>query len=184
MPVEFARAVRSFGAARLRPEVRVEPMRPPRRLAPWTHAVSLEVHVDGAEAATGRLVLLHDPAGHEAWGGTVRLVGYATAELDPEIANDPLLPEVGWSWLLDALTERGAGHAAAGGTVTRTASTRFGDVIGLRSTSEFELRASWTPLDLDLAPHLQAWADLLCTAAGLPPPGVSVLRGTAAPASR
>lgn len=184
MPVEFARAVRSLGAARLRPEIRVEPMRPPRRLAPWAHAVSLEVPVDGAEAATGRLVLLHDPAGQEAWGGTVRLVCYATADLDPEMASDPLLPEVGWSWLLDALADRGARHAAAGGTVTRTASTRFGDMIGPRSTSGFELRASWTPLDPDLGPHVQAWADLICTAAGLPPPGVSVLRGTAAPASR
>ena len=38
------------------------------------------------EVATGRLILLHDPAGHEAWEGTLRLVTYVTVELEPELA--------------------------------------------------------------------------------------------------
>src|ERR1700761_7351228 len=91
-PAEFAAAVRSMGTARVRTEVRVEDVRPPQKLAPWTHAVALTLVVGDDEVATGRLVLLHDPAGYEAWEGTLRLVGYASAELDAEMAGDPLLP--------------------------------------------------------------------------------------------
>jgi hypothetical protein len=174
-PAEFVDAVSSLRRAAVRPEVEVADMPPPQRLAPWSHAVSLTVLHGKAEVATGRLVLLHDPAGHQAWDGTLRLVGYGTVELDADMAGDPLLPEVGWSWLLDALAEQGVDYTAAGGTVTQTASTRFGDIAGPRRTSELELRASWTPLGPDLAGHLRAWADLLCAAAGLPPPGVTVL---------
>ena len=63
------------------------------------------------ELATGRLVLLHDPAGHEAWQGTFRVVTYVRAELEPEMASDPLLPGVGWAWLTEALDGHGAGFA-------------------------------------------------------------------------
>ena len=57
------------------------------------------------ELGTGRLVLLHDPAGHEAWQGTFRVVTYVRAELEPEMAADPLLPgrRLG-------LADRGAGR--------------------------------------------------------------------------
>jgi hypothetical protein len=174
-PAEFAAAVRSMGSAKVRSEVRVEETRPPQRLAPWTYALALTVLVGDDEAATGRLVLLHDPTGYEAWDGTMRLVGYASADLDPEMAGDPLLPEVGWSWLIDALDTAGADYTAAGGTVTQTSSTRFGDLAGPRRSTDLELRASWTPTGPDLAAHLLGFADLLCTAAGLPPAGVTAL---------
>ncbi len=170
-PAEFAAAVASLTGASLRPEVVIERVKPPQRLAPWSFA--LAVDVAGAPSASGRLVLLHDPAGHESWHGTLRLVGFAGAEMDPEIGWDPLLAQVGWSWLTDALRDHGARYTAAGGTITQTASTRFGELAGPQATVEIELRASWTPLDTDLARHLRAWADLLCTAAGLPPEGVS-----------
>ena len=176
-PEPFRHAVSSLQRARVRPEVRVEVIRPPQRLAPWTYALSAEVHgPEGDELATGRLVLLYDPDGAEAWDGTLRLVAFATAELEPDIAVDPLLPEVGWSWLTDALVERRADHTAAGGTVTQTTSTRFGDLHGPRTTVALELRGSWTARTEDLTAHLLAFADLLCLAAGLPPEGVSVLK--------
>lgn len=188
-PVEFDRAVQSMLTAMLRAEVRVQEIRAPQRLAPWAHALALEVMHGRDVIATGRLVLLHDPQGQPAWQGSFRLVGYASVDLDAEQAHDPLLPEVGWSWLVDALNGNGARYAAAGGTVTQTSSTRFGEVAPAdadgpdaaaddpASSSELELRASWTPLDPDLSAHLRAWADLLCTAGGLPPPGVAVLPG-------
>jgi Protein of unknown function (DUF3000) len=192
VPVEFERAVRSLADVSLRPEVRVEELRPPQRLAPRTYALSLEV-VQGRDLlGTGRLVLLHDPEGYHAWRGTLRLVGYATVDLDSDMARDPLLAHVGWSWLLDALATSEAGHTAASGTITQTTSTRFGAAAqtpasphrgdvepAWRSSAEFELRASWTPLGTDLSAHLRAFADLLCTAAGLPPPGVAALPGSA-----
>jgi hypothetical protein len=175
-PDVFRRAVASLTSAAVRPEVRVEPLRPPQRLAPYSYAIAADVHRgDGEELATGRLVLLHDPGGVEAWDGVLRLVAFASAELDPQMGVDPMLPAVGWSWLTGALDERGAAYRAAGGTVTQTTSTRFGDLAGPRTTVELELRASWTADDPEMAPHLHAFADLLCTAAGLPPEGVTVL---------
>src|SRR5206468_10175773 len=130
---------------------------------------------EGKDLATGRLVLLHDPDGHEAWDGVLRLVAYASAELDDEMGVDPMLPAVGWSWLTDSLDERAAAYRAAGGTVTQTTSTRFGDLHGPRTTVSLELRGSWTADSADLRPHLLAFADLLSMAAGLPPEGVAVL---------
>lgn len=175
-PELFRAAVHSLTSARVRPEVRVESLRPPQRLAPWSYALSADVTgPDGEDLATGRLVLLHDPDGAEAWDGVLRVVAYASAELDPQMGVDPLLPAVGWSWLADALVERGAAYRAAGGTVTQTTSTRFGDIAGPRTSVEMELRASWTADTSDLAPHLQAFLDLLCAAAGLPPEGVTLL---------
>ena len=120
-------------------------------------------------------MLLHDPDGHEAWDGVLRLVAYASAEMDEAIAVDPMLPTVGWSWLTGALEDRAAAHRATGGTVTQTTSTRFGDAAGPATSVSLELRASWTADTPDLAPHLLAFCDLLCTAAGLPPEGVTVL---------
>lgn len=175
LPAVFAQAVESLRAARPRPEVQLSEIAAPQRLAPYTFALSAEVLRGGDEIASGRLVLLHDPAGQEVWDGTLRIVSYVTAELDAEMAGDPLLAEVGWSWLMDALGTHGAEHTAAGGTVTQTKSVRFGDLAGPSDTADVELRASWTPLDSDLTAHLLAWCELLCSMAGLPPPGVTLL---------
>lgn len=175
VPGEFSRAVASLTSIQPRPDVRVEHIRPPQRLAPWSFALGGDVIAGGVEVAAGRLVLLHDPAGYDSWDGTFRFVSYATAELDADMAHDPLLPEVAWSWLLDSLAHYGAHYIAAGGTITQTSSTRFGDLTGPEHTVDIELRTSWTPLDDDLGNHYRAWMDLLCTAAGVPPPGVTVL---------
>jgi hypothetical protein len=175
-PEIFKAAVASLTSIQVRPEVRVEPLRPPQRLAPWSYAVSADVRdASGNELATGRLVLLHDPDGYEAWDGVLRLVAFASAELEPQMGVDPMLPEVGWSWLTGALDDRGAAYRAAGGTVTQTTSTRFGDLAGPRTTVALELRASWTADNPEMGPHLRAFVDLLCVAAGLPPEGVTLL---------
>jgi hypothetical protein len=153
----------------------------PRRLAPYSAAWSAEVLRDGEEIATGRFVVLHDPAGQPGWRGDTRVVAFVSADVDAEMAGDPALAEVGWSWLVDSLRDRGAQHTAAGGTVTRTASLTFGLVEDPTESNEVELRASWSPLhdpeddSLDLGLHLLAWCDLLCATAGLPPAGVAVL---------
>lgn len=153
----------------------------PRRLAPQSVAFSAEVSKDGDEVATGRFVVLHDPAGQDGWRGDTRVVAFVSADVDREMAADPALAEVGWSWLTDSLSGRGAQHTAAGGTVTRTASLTFGLVDDPEESNEVEVRASWSPLydadgSLDLAVHLEAWCDLLCMTAGVPPVGVSTLR--------
>jgi Protein of unknown function (DUF3000) len=174
-PETFTRAVAGLKAGQPRPEIVLEEVPAPQRLAPFGYALSGTVLRDGDEVATGRLILLHDPAGHEAWSGTMRLVTYVTAELEPELAADPLLPAVGWSWLVDALDAHGAAYTAIGGTVTQTLSTRFGELAGPPTAADIEIRASWTPLDEDLGTHLDGWCGLLASTAGLPPPGVTAL---------
>jgi hypothetical protein len=151
----------------------------PKRLAPYAVAVAAEVLRGGEEVASGRFVVLHDPEGQEGWRGDTRVVAFVQADVEAEMAADPALGEVGWSWLTEALAA--CPHTAAGGTVTRTASSRFGQIAEPVEASEVEVRASWTPLPgedgaLDLAAHLTAWCALLCATAGLPPPGVSALR--------
>lgn len=167
-PAAFARAVSELRAARLRPEVFIEEMPAPQRIAPFSAALSADVSLDGEDVGSGRLVLLHDPAGNDAWEGTFRCVTYARAELDPEQVTDPLLREVGWSWLIDALEGHGAAYTAPAGTVTTVASESFGAMSGEPASAQIEIRASWTPLE-GIAAHVEAWGELLCTAVGLPP---------------
>jgi hypothetical protein len=174
-PETFRDAVAGLLAARTRPEVSLESIRAPQRLAPWSYALSCEVSGPADVEASGRLVLLHDPDGQDAWDGVLRLVIYVRAELDTELAADPFLPGVGWSWLTEALDTSGAGWAALGGTVTETTSARFGDISGPARTDDLELRASWTPTDGDLRIHTEAFAQLMASVVGLPPVGVTPL---------
>ena len=164
-----------------RPGLDLEEVPAPKRLAPWSVAVSAEISRDDEQVASGRFVVLHDPAGQDGWRGDTRVVAFVSADVESEMAADPALARVGWSWLTESLHDRGAGHTAAGGTVTRTVSCRFGQIEDADEASEVEVRASWTPLSdadgsMDLGVHLLAWCDLLCATAGLPPPGVVSLR--------
>ncbi|WP_394814932.1 DUF3000 domain-containing protein [Streptomyces millisiae] len=170
VPEAFRRAVTALTTARPRPEVRLAPLPPPRRLAPFAHAVGATVTAGEEELADGRFVLLHDPAGDETWQGDFRVVTLARADLEPELATDPLLPEVAWSWLTEALDGRGLDRREANGTVTRAGSSFFGGLADRPARAELELRASWTPTDPDEAgAHLLAWCGLLAQCAGLPP---------------
>lgn len=167
-PAEFQRAVAQLRAARLRPEVMCEEMTAPQRIAPYAAALTADVTIGGEDVGSGRLVLLYDPAGKEAWQGPFRCVAYARADIDPEMVTDPLLAEVGWSWLVEALDGHRAEHVAPSGTVTTVSSESFGGMAGEPASAEIEVRASWSPIG-SLTPHVEAWGDLLCTAAGLPP---------------
>ncbi|MDH6135780.1 hypothetical protein P3T37_005197 [Kitasatospora sp. MAA4] len=168
-PIEFRSAVEALAGARLRPEVQLAPTPAPRRLAPYSWAVTASVEVDGEEVADGRLVLLYDPAGQEAWNGEFRIVTMTRAELEHEIADDPMLSEVGWAWLTDSLQTHGAIAGEPSGTVSRSSSQYFGALSDRASSTEIEVRASWTPSDGRFERHLAAWADLLCICGGLPP---------------
>jgi hypothetical protein len=183
-PAEFTQALRALREVRLRPEVRVEEVPAPSRIAPYAVALTAEVvtaglPAEGDELASGRFVLLHDPSAPEPWDGVWRVVTFARAELEPELANDPMLGGVGWSWLMDALKEHDAPYTAEGGTVTRVVSESFAALGERKTTVEIEIRASWTPTGPDLGVHLQVWSDLLCMIAGLPPlpDGVVALPG-------
>src|SRR3984885_13533127 len=160
----------------------------PKRLAPYATAIAAAVRRDDADVAWGRLVLLSDPDGPQGWGGVFRLVAYIRAEVDQEMAADPLLGQVGWSWLSEALDAHVPGYAVPSGTVTRVITEGFGGKQDELPLTGFELRASWSPagpgnrvgdsdLDtLDLSAHISAWCDCLSAAAGLEPPGTRALR--------
>jgi hypothetical protein len=90
------------------------------------------------------------------------------AELEPELGADPMLGQVGWSWLEEALDATGATATEVGGTVTRVVSESYGALATKPAAVEIEVRASWTPTG-DLGDHLVAWSVLLCTVGGLPP---------------
>ncbi len=185
-PLPFQRAVAALNAARTRPEVQLSALPAPKRLAPYTFALSASVTDPAAEGAHGgppaladrRLVQLHHPSGQESWQGTFRVVTLGRTDLEPEMAGDPLLPEVTWSWLTGALETRSATYGDPSGTVTRSGSSYFGGLEERPPQSELEIRASWTPRPddpaapdalPDMAAHLAAWAELLCQCAGLPP---------------
>jgi hypothetical protein len=189
----FAGAAAAFLAGRdaqVGPGFSFEDVPAPKRLAPYASAIAATVERDGADVAWGRLVLLYDPDGQEGWGGMFRLVAYIRADVEPEIAADPLLGEVGWSWLSEALDAHVPGYAVPSGTVTRVITEGFGAKRDELPLTGFELRASWSPtgpgnraddndLDtLDLSAHISAWCDCLSAAAGLEPPGTRALRPT------
>ncbi len=167
-PAEFETALEQLRAATLRPELFCEEMPAPQRIAPYSAAMTADVTIAGEDVGGGRLVLLFDPAGNDAWQGCFRVVAYARADIDPEMVTDPFLGTIGWAWLVEALDAHAAEYLAPSGTVTRVASESFGGMDGEPASAELEVRASWSPLG-SLSAHVEAWGDLLCTAAGLPP---------------
>jgi hypothetical protein len=172
VPRLFEDAVAALSAMTWRAELVIEELPPPQKIAPYAVAVSGDVIVHEDELGSGRLVLLHDPAGNPSWEGDFRCVTYARADVDAEMVADPLLTEVGWSWLIDALERNHAEYCAPSGTVTAVSSKAFGAIGDDPPRAEIELRASWTPIltsGHQLTHHLAAWSELLCMTAGLPP---------------
>ncbi|MBL7490781.1 DUF3000 domain-containing protein [Frankia sp. AgB1.9] len=191
-PVVFGAATAALrhGLTSVRPEVTVRETTAPSRVAPHAFALAASLAGDEDDVASGRFVLLFDQAGHAAWEGSARLVCYARATVEPEVAADPMLPEVAWSWLVEALAAHGAGVRALGGTVTTTTSRRFGVLAPDGDSFDVEVRCSWSPdwaetvaparrpggddrarpwTAGDTTAHLHAFADLLAAMAGLPP---------------
>ncbi|WP_199189118.1 DUF3000 domain-containing protein [Corynebacterium sp. 13CS0277] len=182
-PQLFKDAVESLYISGLRPELSLGTIRPPQKLATHSHAIGVELvrpedsnsttPVDASGDAFGRLILLCEPGGDATWEGEMRLVAYIQADMDDAVAGDPLLPDVAWDWLREGLESTGADHSNLGGTVTSTASVRFGDIGGPPRAFQLELRASWTATGPDLSAHVRAFANVLANVAGLPPEGVA-----------
>jgi hypothetical protein len=173
VPALFGQALNAVHEATTRPELVLTEIPAPTGLAP--HAIALAGDVRPARhgvdslLGTGRFVLLYDPDAPEAWGGTFRVVCFAQAPLEIDMALDPFVAGVAWSWLEDALAVRGAIYGAASGTATKVLSTGFGELSGQTDSAQLELRASWTPDEASIAPSVEGWSELLCLLAGLPP---------------
>ncbi|WP_394940983.1 DUF3000 domain-containing protein [Psychromicrobium sp. YIM B11713] len=184
VPSDFLTALSTLRRANCRSELRLEEIPAPSRLAPYAVALGAEVFEavgiserTSSELATGRFILLHDPDGSALWDGTFRIVTYIRARLEADIGTDAMLGSVAWTWLVEALETHGARYRAAGGTATRILSESYGSLAGRPDAIDIELRASWTPETEKMKDHLEAWSDMVCTFAGLPPlpEGVSAL---------
>ncbi|GAA1989048.1 hypothetical protein GCM10009777_25160 [Microbacterium pumilum] len=163
-----------------RDDLTVREIPAPAGLAPDAIALAGDVRPEAGAVdspyGTGRFILLHDPVEPAPWDGPWRIVCFAQAPLEPDIGVDPLLADVAWSWLVDALASRQAGFHSASGTATKTLSKGFGSLAAEGDGAQIELRASWSPVG-SMAPHVEAWAELVCMLAGLPPgsEGVAML---------
>ena len=165
--ISFERIIDEIRAIVPRAEIVLDEVPAPQKLAPFSIALTADVLED---AATGRFVLLHDPKGQEGWSGEYRCVTFVRAAIDQSMAADPMLSDVGWSWLTEALKKYDCEYEAPSGTVTRVASVSFGMLEGRDEDSELEVRASWTPLSgIGIASHVRAWLDLLALSAALEP---------------
>jgi len=181
----FDRMIDQLRAVDTRSEIILEEVPAPQKLAKFSFAFSADVSnglTGDAEdgVGSGRFVLLHEPGGQDTWESDLRCVTFMSADVEPDMHEDPMLADVGWSWFLDSLADAGCQYAAPSGTVTRVDSASFGKLTGRRNEAEIEIRASWSPIvnsSDEMINHITAWCNLLATVAGLAPipDGVSVI---------
>ncbi|WP_431709579.1 DUF3000 domain-containing protein [Glutamicibacter uratoxydans] len=189
VPQAFTQALTELSHAKVREELSIVEIPAPQRLAPFALALSGEVSAKSGQGhgdygqeftqtpflnadqdlATGRFVLLYDPASQDLWNGNFRVVTYIRARLEEEMGQDAMLGAVAWSWFEEALRGRHAQYHSAGGTATRVISESFGQMASDEAQVDIELRVSWSPASGELGSHLSAWADMVCIFAGLPP---------------
>jgi hypothetical protein len=173
----FERALEQLKSVDVRPEFELDEAPAPSRLAPSAVALTAEMSDPDSDLASGRFVLLHDPDGVDEWEGSFRAVVFVRASLEMDLVDDPLLHDVGWSWVEEAIAGRGCHATQLGGTVTRTSGRSYGTMRERPSDGFVEIRASWTPVQApdtgevmdDMSQHASAWLDLMAQAAGMPP---------------
>jgi hypothetical protein len=170
-----------------RSEITFEEVPAPQRLAPFAIAFSVDVSAGISsenseeidDVATGRFVMLHDPAGQDTWEGEFRAVTFVRSAIEDDLQSDPLLTDVAWSWVAESLDSVKADFTSTSGTVTRVSSASYGQLSEKDQSSEIEIRASWTPTKADsLISHLHGWIKLIEIVSGLTPiaEGVSSLK--------
>lgn len=178
---QWQQAVDSLHKVDVRPEFIIEEVPAPARLAPHALALAVDVvNADDEDLASGRFVVLHDPAGQDTWDGTYRIVTFVKAPIELDVVTDGIFDEVAWSWLVECLSDTAADYHNLSGTVTRTVSRSFADLQEREGESDLEIRASWTPGSADLQMHFASWLQLVEMSAGLQPlpPGVTAIAKT------
>jgi len=160
-----------------RKEIELTQIPSPKGIAPESVAISAEiVHETASDHGVSRLVFCRDPEIPEGWNSEYRVIGYAKSPIELEMAKDDYTAALPWEWLKDALRNDRASFANEAGTTTTVISTGHGSLIGQPQYAELEIRASWTPTSMDLAPHVIAWTELLALISGLPPADTNVTR--------
>ena len=169
---EFALALTSLQGLEVRPELEVTEIAAPDGLA--AHAIAFNCDVKASEShtkldlGTGRLVLLWDQEPQESWGSRFRIIIFAKSPLETDIGSEDESTGISWLWLKDALEVLGASYSAEAGTTTRVISSGFGALANQSDHAELEMRASWSPSDTNIGPHILAWQNLICMMSGYP----------------
>ncbi len=168
---EFALAMKSLHSVQVRSELHIEQIPAPGNLA--KHAIAFAAHIDdqtsAGDAGVGRIVFLWHDEPQENWVGRFRVVCFAKSPLESHIGQEDVSADLAWDWLTTALRARNAEYAAEAGTSTRILSTGYGALAHQAPHAELEMRASWSPTGAALAPHLEAWQDLICVLSGYSP---------------
>ena len=170
-PPEFEGALSTVAEVEFRDDIQVTDIPAPEGIAPYAKAWSATIDPRSSDGdhGTARLVILYDPSAPASWSGRFRAVCFAKAPLDQSMGEDPFLPKVAWSWLMDALEQRGAVFSRAAGTASTIISTGFGELESDQVGTEIEMRVSWSPDGDRLGSHVEAWAEFVGMLAGLPP---------------
>ena len=141
-PAEFTDALLTLRDAAYDSHVTVSEIAAPHGIAPFAAAIRMDceaLETNPHSGGSGRLVILYDPQEQPGWQGRFRLVTMLGAH---------------------------ASFFQAAGSVTRSHSASFGELEKRSESAEMELRASWTPLGNDLAPHAGAISRLLAMMSG------------------
>jgi len=171
-------AVSTLRLPHVRPELVIEEVPAPNRLAQFAIALAVDaVSSLDEDLASGRFVVLHEPDGQPTWNGDFRVVTFVKAPLESDVLIGDMFDEVAWTWLVESLQDHGADMHNLSGTVTRTVSRSFADLRDREIQTDLEIRASWTPDSEDLSTHIKAWLGLIEICADLEPlpAGVSAI---------
>lgn len=180
-PAQFAAAALSLGEPVLRAELNTSQIPAPERIAPWALAFAAQAPNPAdtpMNRGVGRIVFLYDPEQFDTWGSNMRVIAYGKSPLESDLGIEDDVAHFWWEELVRALKNHGAQYSHEAGTVTKMSSTGMGSLANDPSTSEVEIRASWSPQHDELGPHLAAWQDLIAAMAGFGIDGEGVTRLT------
>ena len=168
-PTEFIAAAMGLVEPVLRVELETEQIAAPVNIAP--HALAFATHVPNpantpTNRGVGRIVFLYDESHFETWGSNMRVIAYGKSPLELDMGIEEDVANYCWEWLTRALELHDAKYSHAAGTITKIVSTGMGTLSQDPSSSEVEIRASWSPQDANFGPHLAAWQDLIAGMAG------------------
>jgi hypothetical protein len=180
-PAQFSAAALSLSEPLLRAELITSQIPAPEKIAPWALAFAAQAPNPAdtpMNRGVGRIVFLHDPEQFDTWGSNMRVIAYGKSPLESDLGIEEDVAHFWWEELIRALKNHGVQYSHEAGTVTKMTSTGMGSLANDPTASEVEIRASWSPQQDDLGPHLAAWQDLIAAMAGFGIDGEGVTRLT------
>lgn len=179
LPSEFAEACLGLAEPKLRAELDTVQIDAPDKIAPFALAFAAQVP-NRAETpmnrGVGRIVFIYDQSQSETWGSNMRVIAYAKSPYENEMALEDDYANFCWELLTRSLARNQVRYSHEAGTVTKMTATGMGSLSDEKVGSEVEIRASWSPTDLDLGAHFAAWQDLVAGLAGFSVEGETIIQ--------